>query len=340
VSGENDNQVGGEDNSFYPPAPLPPHERHWRHPAELGAAQTVNIPLAGSRSKSIAFVVALASMVTTVVFAQILRPVERGRDNATPTASSESTIPLGPPPTKGVFVVNGTPYAAVAVAVGNGRRILITSSDAATDTLVKLADSKARMMLAAVDEEYGLAIWSSPTRVETVASDQQFEVVANDRVIVWDGVTYRGSVGLASRATTTSSQPLVPLNISDKVHAGSPVYDTEGHLIGIVTIRSHSHWMIPITQLGVSVETVARILDILDTLGFAPVSHADGVKVGYAPNTTLFERGDVITHVGDKQITSVQTLTTAAATIAGGKAVFSVIRDGKTIQVNVELPAK
>ena len=170
-------------------------------------------------------------MVTTVVFAQILRPVERGLDNSTPTASSESTLPLGPPPTKGVFVVNGTPYAAVAVAAGNGRRILITSSDAATNTLVKLADSKARMMLAAVDEEYGLAIWSSPTKVETVVSDQQFEMVANDRVIVWDGVTYRGSVGLASRVTKTSSQPLVPLNISNKVHAGSPVYDTEGHLI-------------------------------------------------------------------------------------------------------------
>jgi S1-C subfamily serine protease len=54
----------------------------------------------------------------------------------------------------------------------------------------------------------------------------------------------------------------------------------------------------------------------------------------------LFQRGDLITHVGDKQITSVQTLTTAAATIAGGKAVFSVVRDGRPIQVNVALPAK
>jgi hypothetical protein len=323
----------------YPAAPLPPHERPWRHPAEIAASQTVVITPAGTRSKTLAFVVALASMATTVVFAQILRPVERGQESDTRLAAPSSTAPTNPPPAPGVFIVDGTRFAAVAVPLENGRQILVTSRAAASGASVRISDSSSPLLLTAIDEEFDLAVWTSAAEVQTVTSASRSEMTVNDHVTVWDGTTFDGSVGLSMRTVELAETTLVPLDISSKVHAGSPVYDDNGNLIGIVAVKSHSRWLIPIENIGMNVEVISRVNQIINLLGFAPTNHSEGVEVGIALTTDQFQTGDLITHVGSTPINSILALTSAVATVGGGRAIFSVIREGLVREIAVDVPA-
>ena len=70
------------------PAPLPPHERAWRHPSEL-AASTVEVeePVGGSRALVLA--TGLAAVMLAAVMVVALTPP---RSNA-PTAVSATTLP-------------------------------------------------------------------------------------------------------------------------------------------------------------------------------------------------------------------------------------------------------
>ena len=335
MNGHDDQFDTNEPDSSYPRAPLPPHERVWRHPAEVGAAQTVAIKPASRQSKTLAFIAATASMATTVVFAQVLRPVERGKDVSTTTSAvnvaAESALPASP----GVFKIDGVSFAAVAVASDKSRRVLISSKDAAVSSATQLEGAQAPLVLAGIDDALGIAIWCTAADIAAASQTSNSVLNASDPVTVWDGGVVNGAIGISTRRDANNE--LVPLDITSNVHAGSPVYDASGNLVGIVIVKTHARWMLPINAIAERIPAITTISTIVDALGFAPLHRADGVEVGIIFDSTKFTAGDVITHIGETSVASLASLAEALRTVAGGRAIFTVLRDGVPSRISVSL---
>ena len=336
MNGRDDQFDKDEPESSYPRAPLPPHERVWRHPAEVGAAQTVTIKPASRQSKTLAFIAATASMATTVVFAQVLRPVERGKDISTTTSAASVAAETALPAAPGVFKIDGISFAAVAISSDSKRKVLISSKDAAVASSTRLEGAQAPLVLAGIDDALGIAIWCTSADIAAASQTSVPSLHASDPVTVWDGGVVNGAIGISTQRDTNS--PLVPLDITANVHAGSPVYDALGNLVGIVMIKTHSRWMLPINAVTSRIPAVTTINAIVEALGFAPLHRHDGVEVGLILDTDKFAAGDVITHIGETSVSSLASLAEALRTVAGGRAIFTVLRDGATNQVSVSLP--
>ena len=338
MSGTDDQFGDSDSDSSYPRAPLPPHERQWRHPAEIAASQTVAIKPASPRAKALAFVAATASMATTVVFAQILRPVERGQEMSTTTSAVQAPAEAQMPSAPGVFKINGVSFTAVAVGTASNRQFLVSAKEAAVSPSIRLEDNSATLTLSGIDDSLGLAIWSTPVDLAAASQSKSNLIEVNDPITVWDGHAYSGSIGVSTTRNSQLGADLVPLDIPSAVHAGSPVYSADGTLIGIVTVTDHARLMLPISSIEQNVAAIGTIGAIVDALNFAPLHRHDGVQVGYIIGESQFQPGDIITKVGDTAITTLLSLATAIKTVSGGSAVFTVTRGGDQIISTVALP--
>ena len=329
--------------SLLPPAPVPPHERPWRHPAEVAAAQTFDLGTyptgATTRSKLIAFGTVVASMVVTIVFAQVLRPVERGRDSPEAVvreAASTTSVAMSSAPTaQGVYRITGSSYSAIAVTTDNGRRLYISPRDAATERIIKLQDSTL-LVLATVDNANNLAVWTAPIDAEVSEPTNEVTFSPRDPVTVWDGDAYIGSIGLATTKSSVADG-LIPLDISPKVHAGSPVYGDAGELLGLVIVRNHARWLLPIEAVCTHVHELNGIGAIINSLGFAPLHRENGVEVGFILGASQFKSGDLITSVGTKAVDSVVDLIDTITTSGVGTQTFRVVRGNESLELEVVL---
>lgn len=338
MSGNDDQFDNNPSDSGYPRAPLPPHERQWRHPAEIAASQTVAMKPASPRAKALAFVAATASMATTVVFAQILRPVERGQESASTTSAVQAIAEMLMPSAPGVFKINGVSFTAVAVGTNNNRRYLLSAKEAAVSPSIQLEDNTATLTLSGIDDSLGLAIWSTPVDLAAASRSDSNGIAINDPITVWDGHVYNGAIGVSTNRNSKTGVDLIPLDIPSTVHAGSPVYSADGTLIGIVTVTNHARLMLPISSIEQNVAAIETIGAITDALNFAPLHRHDGVQVGFTIGESQFRPRDIITKVGDTEITTLLSLATAIKTISGGSAVFTVMRGEDQIFFTVTLP--
>ena len=135
-----------EDDEQYPPAPLPQHEREWRHPSEIGQAAWVRNepPLAIGRgllvtTGVIGGLIGLAVLWTMLPATSdggvtaLSTVVSRVLDNSAAGALTRDSATLGAPvPTIQVSPRVVTSAPAVAVAIGD-HRLLITTAAAVGD---------------------------------------------------------------------------------------------------------------------------------------------------------------------------------------------------------------
>ena len=128
--GENTSSSGPDPDDF-PPAPLPPHERAWRHPSEIGAAAGSGIE-SSTALRSVGRGVtafSIASGVLVVIgLALLSRPVSGRSDTADAIRLSGANIEL-------VSLDDSRSDAPIAVMVEQGP-LLVTTRAAVGDRRV------------------------------------------------------------------------------------------------------------------------------------------------------------------------------------------------------------
>ncbi len=220
------------------PAPLPPHERPWRHPSELGPPE--HEPTAGG-GRLLIVTTATFGLVLVALLAVAVTPSSTTSTDAPPTVAAVRAAPASLVPAS---LVHFEPeIAAPMVApVGLGGLALTTAAAVrgmAGELTVQLPSGQAvDAAVMSVDESRDIAVVSLPESVPTetfaVAADASPPVPA-DTVLVH------------------SAEPIVVAvaNLSTlEVSEGTPVSDGAGNLVGLCTLDEISA---ELTLTGVAV---------------------------------------------------------------------------------------
>lgn len=241
---------------FVSQAPLPPHERTWRHPSELAAAEREAFRTAAAPSGTRLFATVTGS-VGLLAVGLLVMTVAPDRNSA-PLAVSATTIPgsVSPARLTGVSAIgrfssddhpssDGAPVRinpALATPVGDGRSALMTHEsarhrDGAFD--VRLT-SGAVVSAAVVDtSDDGLVV------VTIATSDQAHEIASVPP-------------GPDDIVTVLADPPItVPFGAIDEMELaeGTPILDADGALVGICTRTGEGPVVLDVTGHGAPAAT-------------------------------------------------------------------------------------
>lgn len=263
-----DDDPGGE----YPSAPIPPHERAWRHPSELAASTIRELPPAGPLGRGLAVATGVAAVVLAVGLVRLLAPggtsvasigatsvpllrtTTTSATSATPTTtalrgSSTSDAPISTAPAT-TGVANGPPSTLVtalgssAIAWSDGTsdaRWAVTSAEglvpgATTD--VAMPDGSSRTAeVVAVDDASGLAVLA----LTTADPDSDDAGVLPPPPAVGDlpgpgasvlAIARDGTAVAATLVETDDGMAVEPATAVEIPH-GSPITDESGSVVGL-----------------------------------------------------------------------------------------------------------
>lgn len=232
--GENTSSSGPDPDDF-PPAPLPPHERAWRHPSEIGAAAGSGIE-SSTALRSVGRGVtafSIASGVLVVIgLALLSRPVSGRSDTADAIRLSGANIEL-------VSLDDSRSDAPIAVMVEQGP-LLVTTRAAVGDRSqlrVRLTDGSTHdVEVIHIDDATSIAILALPLdEPAPTVSLPNVPITRDQDVVVFSERAHRMSVmSLADdrRAVIgTRSTTFDPFSVAE----GAPVIDRAGRLIGLCT---------------------------------------------------------------------------------------------------------
>lgn len=265
----------GDDGELYPPAPIPAHERVWRHPSEVGAHAwaTTEPPLVLGR-RLVALTGAVGALLVLAVVMTLL-PTHAGRSavmsvRSTVNAGPPSTANLAPPPTTtapvtsppattppsgpaptfavpigGVAAVGDEQRSAVAVAVdGAGLLLTLAVPEAVDGSSVPVRDAGgwrwAEVLM--VDPASGLVVL-------------QHDVDGGD---VYDIATIRpgDTLSLVDRPEVASvvgddgAIDLAPFAALPELRNGTPVVNQHGQLAALLLWREQGPELVPVDSVG------------------------------------------------------------------------------------------
>lgn len=228
----------GEPNDVrghFPPAPLPPHERAWRHPSEIAAAAnalTVDSSSFRSVGRGVTAFSITAGLFVAIGLAVLARPVAGRSDTADAIRLSGADIQL-------VSLDDSRSDAPVAVMVEQGP-LLVTTLAAVGDRSklrVRLTDGSTHDVdVVHVDPTASIAILALPLDEPTPdVSLPNVPITRDQEVVVISERAHRMSVmSLADdrRAVIgTRSTTFDPFAVAE----GAPVIDRSGRLVGLCT---------------------------------------------------------------------------------------------------------
>ena len=219
----------------FPPAPLPPHERTWRHPSEMAAGSGLDLSDSTSfRSvgRGVTAFSITAGVLVVVGLALIARPVSGRSDASAAIRLSGADIEL-------VSLDDSRSDAPIAVMVEQGP-LLVTTLAAVGDRSqlrVRLTDGSTHdVEVVHVDESTSIAILALP--LDEPAPDVSLPnvpITRDQEVVVISERAHRMSVmSLADdrRAVIgTRSTTFDPFSVAE----GAPVIDRSGRLVGLCT---------------------------------------------------------------------------------------------------------
>jgi|GEM_PF-988636 len=274
-----------DDEGAYPPAPLPAHERRWRHPSEVGAAEWVvtEPPIALGRglmitTGAIGCVLGLAILwllVPTNGDAPIAGTTElvRARASAvepaaTATDDLRATLPVG-------VVSTVAQLPATSAAVAQASTFLLPAEDVTANT-VRLPDLQGTTVtaIAVVVEHLGVMVTTAtavevgmrlealpasgePMEVEVVGVDGPFAYLTaaappEDGFATWDEPVAGGTLTiLGERTVSYTYGDTVPADVvaAAGVAEGTPVVDVDGDLVGLCTLAAGDLEVLPISSV-------------------------------------------------------------------------------------------
>lgn len=263
-------------DSSYPAGPMPPHERVWRHPSELGFAAVVaadsapvNIGRTGRSLLGFSTVVAALLLVALFVALQPTSPEPAAEDVIALTNSEFRIASLDPPETLTVNVSTDTPDPvqvrpndAVGIMLPDGKFLITTMSAIADVESIDVRLTGGRTVRARVVQTYpelSVAVLSI-SEESTPGDDPEIDVMR----IVPRGVKFdRGQVVMA--LVDIPRQLMVSDRIDDvlialrspkmsesdlaRVSEGAPIVDKSGRLVGLCTHSAGTLGFIPFLQI-------------------------------------------------------------------------------------------
>lgn len=230
--------VEGDDNQEYPPAPLPAHERMWRHPSEVGHATWLRTepPLTIGRGLS-----AATGAIGLVLAAALLWAV-------LPTHAGTVTIAAPTTSTPALYqIVDGAGAAShpMAVAISDGALMVTTARAVQPHAAVSLmldAGVTEQVQLLMVDERDGIALLAhstSPTHAFNVARS----------LITGERITFLGDT--SATAVVAPDGSIVVNDRARDVPEGTPAMNDRGELVALVTRSSDGIALLPLVGLTV-----------------------------------------------------------------------------------------
>jgi len=261
-AGDNDEHSGGL------PAPLPLHERTWIHPSELGAIRAAERARAGDTVKRASILVAVASVVLSLLFLQAVNPARRPAPRArafvtTPVSGASGT----PGPYRAELVGSVAATGAPVAALGDGAVMVAPSGQGEPGSTVSVAFRGAVIdaTVLGTEHEYGLQLLSIPADGGSGAAGPPFvppvadaapEPSRGDTITVHgaNGAVGSGTIGIASGAL----HPLLPVDPGfDHPDGGGPAFDADGRLCGWVVVVDGAHLLVTVAELLAAVPRLA-----------------------------------------------------------------------------------
>ncbi len=275
----------------YPSGPVPPHERIWRHPSELGFATVaaadaapVNIGRTGRSLLGIASVGGAFLIAVLFVALQPTAPEPDAQDVIALTSSQLRVASLDHPGINRVEANTGLPdhasrrnNDAVGILLPNGQFLITTMSAIAEVEAIDVRLTGGRTVSARVVQTYpelSIAVLSVSEN-STSATFPEIDVMS----IVPRGVTFSpGQVVMAlvdvPRQLTVSEKitdVLVSLRSSSetvgdvaRVAEGAPIVDKSGRLIGLCTYLAGDLGFIPFTEIEAALATWITDADVVE----------------------------------------------------------------------------
>jgi len=345
----------GNDEPEYPKAPLPAHERAWRHPSEVGATQWAlsEPPLVVGRGLSVAtgtigaaLAVALlwmmiphhsAAGVSAVDSSTTIREIPRTVDSAPVDTSAPATttaptpVPSGPPmPT---MLVGASDAAssdpATAVALTPGHFVITTAQAVNGRQGIEVVLPSGETVVGAVvlvDKATGTAVLSIPSEIDASVVELSSDTSRTGGLVMM------------------SPEPLEVTFVSDDngMHLsfdkaatpveGSLVVDRKGRLLGLCTLNSSQVSLVSVETMLKALEAAAN-LSVPAWLGIQPepTAHDSGVSVAavvsHGPaDAAGLRAGDVIEAIDDMPVALLNDLGQVIAAHAAGDSVHLTVR--------------
>jgi hypothetical protein len=233
------------------PAPLPRHERSWRHPSEIGQQRraTARRPAPPLTARTI-FPLTVLGLGVIAALVLLVMPREAPREmrpqirNA--AAATLLPVPVGKSPPIGFMTIDGDRFV-LAIDTPRGTRFVTTGIE--TDVVVILGDDRVRLESALVDTALGLSVLQT---AQTLGFAHTVVRAPDDSPAVGTSVVIRGitdvtaSIGISVLADTTTFVPLSGDALGFDVVAASPVEDSSGRLLGLFTERSGAKGYVPV----------------------------------------------------------------------------------------------
>ncbi len=360
------NRGEGNDEPEYPKAPMPAHERSWRHPSEVGATQWAlnEPPLVVGRGLSIAtgtigaaLAVGLlwimiphhsAAGVSAVDSATTIREVAIPVDPAAPadTSAPEPTsaappAPSGPPmPTMLVGAFDAaTSEPAAAVALTPGHFVITTAQAVSGRQGIEVVLPSGETVVGAVvlvDKASGTAVLSIPAEIDASIVELSSDASRAGGLVMMSPKPLKVTFVSDDKGLHLSFD-----NTSTPVE-GSIVVDYKGRLLGLCTLKNSQVLLVSVETMLNALEAAAN-LSVPAWLGIQPepttddhgVSVAAVVSHGPADAAGLHE-GDVIEAIDDMPVALLNDLGQVIAAHAAGDSVhLTVRRAGETKSVVV-----
>jgi len=352
-----------DEEPTYPRAPLPPHERTWRHPSELGfvAQQQYATPprssrllLVGAGAVAVAvaagFVMLLAPQSGTTVIqasSQAIQPADRGealaddqipvttskRHHTTTTARTRrSTAPVRNLRSLSTILLSGA--GRVAVAVGDGRHALTTAGSLEPDQVVEVVVADGTTVSArvlSVNAASNIAVLELERTMNSVARQVTYTPPDNgDRVLVG-----QDAVEAVVRSTDRGLHVETDLVAQD----GEPVLNSDGKLVGLVARSADGTLRLVTIPRLAALQATVLVIDVWLGLRFEPESLHVLEATADAPAALAgIQPGDALIAIDGVTLSCIDDLWVELAFMKAGQTVnLAYLRNGVAESAHVTL---
>lgn len=230
------------------PAPLPSHEREWRHPSEIGQARRASsrrpAPPLGPLVTSLCGALGLALVLAIVA---LIMPRDAQREASPGVRNGAKTAVRGasnnPVPYPGVLADDGSRFR---IAVEHAGRVVLVSTDVGTQSGSTIALRDEKLGLVVVDDDV-------PAGTTAVGTERAEPPAPGTDVVVRTGSQVEADIpARVGIALTSDPRRFIPLGgdvLSRAVPEAALVVDVNGRPLGLYTARNGAQGFIPMSAL-------------------------------------------------------------------------------------------
>lgn len=236
------------------PAPLPRHERAWRHPSEIGQQRRANSRRpAPPLSPFVTLLLGVLGFGVLACLVALVMPREAPREAlpvvrnaAIATASTSSTdVSTGP-----AFATSDDDR--IVLAVGDKADGFFVTTGNGDAVVANVGGRPVPLRVVEFDEKLGISVLRADERIDVQAEFETSPMtpLVGSRVAVGSNETLEASIGVSVIFDAATFVPLAGEVLAVDVPESSPVKDSEGRLVGLFTSRNGAKGFVPVAAVN------------------------------------------------------------------------------------------